>query len=522
MSHDQDGRGRAAMANQASMGRAVVGRTAPSSGVVAAVLTLAVGVLVLALLPASVTSPAKVQVSLAAFALTSAGLIGAVGMSQGLGLRTALARLKLGPWMGVGFAVGFGLATLVWLAGDIVGYRGIVTASTLIPGALVSGAGFTALALGYRLTPQVLRRYGSTIDRRLRGGGELSTGASVVWSLWGMAVLAQLVGAGRGSLGYLSDPRAALNASSSLGAVLTVFTSLGLMASILAAWRLAVTRTAGAAVLTLWVGGSQVALGLFAGTKEAAVVQFVALVIGYSVPGKLRLGPVVATGLIAMFIVTPFVTAYRSELVTASGRLTPAEALQSVDYASLFGSATSDGSQGSGDPAAQRLSRIGDVAIIVSQSPSPVPYVTPTDFMAGPLLGFIPRSVWPGKPVLDAGYQANIAYYHTPPSVYSSAALTPYGDLYRHGGITIVILGMLVLGIFVRVIDDRDGPVVTGDPRMLFLPMLFFTTLVKQETDYLGLTASIVSIVAAAAIGVRLASRGGATPEYAGRGAARQ
>jgi hypothetical protein len=498
------------MVNHASVGRTEVGKTAPNSGLVAAILALAVGVLVWALLPASATAPATVQVSVVAFALTGTGLVGAVGMSQGLGLRTALARLKLGPWMGVGFAVGFGLSTLVWLAGDIVGYRGIVTASTLIPGAVVSTAGFAALALGYLWTPHVLRRYGSSIDRRLRGGGVLSARASVVLSLWGLAVLAQLVGAARGSLGYLADPTAELNATSSLGAVLTVFTSLGLLASVLAAWRLSVMRSAGAVALTLWVGGSQVVLGLFAGTKEGAVIQFVALVVGYSASGKLRLVPVVATGLIALFIIAPFVTAYRSEVATSSGRLTPAEALQRIDYASLFRTSTGDGAQGGPvDSVVQRLSRIGDVAIVVGQSPAPVPYVAPTDLLAGPLLAFIPRSVWPGKPVLDAGYQANIVFYHTPPSVLSSAALTPYGDLYHHGGIVIVAIGMLVLGFFVRVIDDRHGPAATVDPRMLFLPMLFFTTLVKQETDYLGLVASIVSILAAAAIGVRLASRGG-------------
>ncbi|MBC7632931.1 hypothetical protein [Aeromicrobium sp.] len=504
------------MTSQANRGERLVGGAASARGVTAAGVALAV-VLAWALLPTSVTSPAGVQVTVVAVALTSAGLIGAVGMSQELGLRTALARLKLGPWMGVGFAVGFGLATLVWLAGDIEGYQGIVTASSLTPSALVCGVGFATLALAYRWTPQVLRRCGSSFDRRLRGNGPLSTGASVVWTLWAIAVLAQLIGAATSGLGYLADPRAELSASSSVGTVLTVFTSLGLLSSLLAAWRLAATRTAGAALLTVWVGGSQVVVGLFGGTKESAVIQFVALVIGYSARGKLRVIPIVATGLITMFFVAPFVTAYRAEIATSSGRLTPAQALQSIDYGSLLDNGKTSGSQAPGNQFIQRLSRIGDVAMVVAQSPTPVPFASPTDLLAGPVLGFIPRSLWPEKPVLDAGYQANIVYYHAPPSVYSSAALTPYGDLYRHGGVMVVIVGMLLLGFFVRVIDDRTGGrSASVDPRMLFLPMLFFTTLVKQETDYLSLAASIVSIVAAAAIGVRLTSSGSLTSQEVG------
>ena len=63
----------------------------------------------------------------------------------------------------------------------------------------------------------------------------------------------------------------------------------------------------------------------------------------------------------------------------------------------------------------------------------------------GPVLGFIPRSVWPTKPVLAAGYEVLQEYYGMPASVHSSVAVTPYGDLYRRGGVAVVIAGMLVL-----------------------------------------------------------------------------
>lgn len=45
----------------------------------------------------------QVQVIMLATLLTILGLISAAVMSGDLDVRTALARLKLGPWMGVGF-----------------------------------------------------------------------------------------------------------------------------------------------------------------------------------------------------------------------------------------------------------------------------------------------------------------------------------------------------------------------------------------------------------------------------------
>ena len=162
---------------------------------------------------------------------------------------------------------------------------------------------------------------------------------------------------------------------------------------------------------------------------------------------------------------------------------------------------------GSLSDTASRWSRIGDLAIIVEKTPAEIDYISPLELVSGPLLGFVPRSLWPGKPILDAGYQVNQEYYGMPASVYSSAAVTPYGDLYRRGGFGVVIIGMAILGMFVRAIDDRRSALGDMDPRLLFLPMLLFATLVKQEMDYLAMSASMISIVLVATLAVRLVSR---------------
>lgn len=497
------------MTSAAEVVSARVGHHRQKSGLVAATIAWCAAVLFWVLVSDTAPLSDEAQVIFIAAALTTLGMIGAGSMSRELGVRTALARLKLGPWMAVGFALSFGLATLVWLGGNILGYRGLVTKSTLGPAAVVAGMGFVALVVSYRSTARLLIVGGSKVDNGLRGRRSFATGAVGVWSLWGVAAAAQAVDFATGNLGYLSDPTAQLSTSTSLNAVVTAVTQLGLLSTLVAAWRLAAHRGPGAAMLLAWIAGSQVALGLFSGGKEPVILQFVALVVGYSARGRLRLVPMVVAGLVALFIVTPFITTYRAAVLTSSGRLTPTQALGSIDFTALFtDSAGGTGAGGSSQQAAAaRLSRIGDVAVIVTKTPSTVPFVSPLELLSGPVLGFVPRSIWPGKPVLDAGYQANIEYYGTPPSVHSSAALTPYGDLYRHGGIIVVICGMALLGMFVRVVDDRGGPDATSDPRAAFLPMLLFATLVKQEIDYLALSASIVSIVLAAALGARIVSR---------------
>lgn len=449
-----------------------------------------------------------VQVIGIAVILTSLGILGAASMSQELRVSTALAQLKLGPWMAIGFSIGFGLATLVWLGGDIEGYHGFVTQSTLYIGGLVAGTGFIALTFGYRLAPRLLCQWVSSADSHLRGKGAFASGARSVWALWTVSVAAQAISIARGSFGYLSDPSAALSTSSSLNAVLSALSQLGLLGTVIAAWRVAANRSAGAFGLLVWVAGTQLVLGILSGLKEAAIVQLVAIVVGYSCRSKLRLRLLVVGALIAVFIVTPYVTAYRAAVVNGTSRLSPAQVLTEVQFGALFSSSAASNTSGNSLNAAEdRLSRIGDVAIIAEKTPSTIPYKSSMELISGPLLGFIPRSIWPGKPVLDAGYQTNVEYYGAAASVHSSAAVTPYGDLYRRGGIVVTIVGMAVLGMFVRAIDDREGAFRGVDPRLMFLPMLLLATLVKQEMDYLGISASIVSVVLVAAFGARLVSR---------------
>lgn len=468
------------------------------------------------------TSSDRAEVLTLATSLTSLGLLGAKIMSGDLRLLVALARLKMGPWVGVGFTVGFGVATFVWL-GQVPFYGNLVGPSSLSIGGVVAGIGFVVFTICYCSTPDILKKGMSRLDRALRGAGQLSIGVSSIWTLWMIAAVVFVLSFFRGSLGYLSDPTAALSTTSSAGAVLAALAQTGVLATLTAAWRVAVRRSTGSVILLLWVISTQTVGGLFQGSKEVAILQLVALVVGYSTRRKLRLKTVVLSAVLAIFVVAPFVTTYRSHLNGDNGRLTPVEAFTNINFSQLINTALNQSDAGdSQNQFLVRWSRIGDVSVIVTQTPSRVPFLSPVELLTGPFLGFIPRSIWPSKPILDAGYQVNQIYYGRPSTIYSSAAVPVYADLYRHGGFPVLVVGMLFLGFFVRMIDSRTSTSGEVDLRLMFLPMLLFTSLVKQEVGYLALTASLLSILLTSAVAARLVShrsnaqreRGAATAKF--------
>ena len=55
------------------------------------------------------------------------------------------------------------------------------------------------------------------------------------------------------------------------------------------------------------------------------------------------------------------------------------------------------------------------------------------------------------------GYQFGQIYFGVPATNYTSFAVTPLGDLYRHGGWIPVLVGMFLLGCGVRFLDEVPG-----------------------------------------------------------------
>ena len=370
-------------------------------------------------------------------------------------LRESLTAVKLGPWVGVGFSVVFGLATLVWRSPVTSGSTRVVDVNFLVPAGMIAATGLLSMLVGYRFAPEALRALVNRADRDFRGRAPAEPSAVAVLGLWLIAVAAMAFQVRSGGFGYLADPTASLRETSSANAVLSTLTKLGMLGTFLAAWRHARAPKSGTRLSLVVVAGSQMGLGLFAAQKEIVIVHFIAIFLGSAIWRRPRFVSLVVAAVFVIAFVFPFVSQYRAEVDRGSSRLSPAGALANVDFRGLFDLSVNTSSSESARTASERLTRVGDVAVIVQKTPSQVPYRSATDLLSGPFLGLVPRSVWDEKPVLNAGYQMSSVYYGLPTSVHTSSALTPYGDLWRHGGLPIVVAGMLLTGVFIRTVDDR-------------------------------------------------------------------
>jgi threonine/homoserine/homoserine lactone efflux protein len=103
---------------------------------------------------------------------------------------------------------------------------------------------------------------------------------------------------------------------------------------------------------------------------------------------------------------------------------------------------------------------------------------------------------------MDISYLSQYGFSST---VYTSSAITPMGDLYRHEGWAPVVAGMFLLGCGVRFLDDVMD--VRENPHAVFLVLLLFPVLVKNEVDWVLLLLSIPGIVVIWVLAVALIFR---------------
>jgi hypothetical protein len=201
-------------------------------------------------------------------------------------------------------------------------------------------------------------------------------------------------------------------------------------------------------------------------------------------------------GIVFLLVVVPFNQAYRTAARSPSGTLSPREAIAAAP--AILGQIMAPHSLVAVLPQSvtlllKRIREIDSPAIIVQRTPGQVGFLSSAQLAEAPLVDIVPRVLWPGKPILATGYQLSQAYYGLPSTVYTSSAITPVGDLYRHGGWVPVLAGMFLLGCAVRLLDGALD--VRANPHAVFLVLLLFPTLVKNETDWVTLFASVPEII---------------------------
>lgn len=425
------------------------------------------------------------------------GLLCLVGSVQGPDL--GLARWSIGSWTMLWCAISFGLATVTWSQPQ-TGVATEIDVSSVVRALWLVAVGTTVWGMGFFIGPgrpanalasRAMRSLSRTFGQDVRGGVS-------PWILYGIGLVGRLGGtAVTGRLGYVGDASSAVSTATGYGAILNTISLCAPLAVAAAALRVYRERVPGARVTLIVLGLAELAFGAAAGGKEQFVVTVLAIVMPFSATRhKLPKVVLVVGVLVFMVVVIPFNQAYRTVARNSSATLTPGEAVAAAPailQQTLTGHNVLDVVPQSFDYLLQRLQEIDSPAIVLQRTPMQTGFLSPVELVSAPIAGLVPRAIWAGKPILATGYQFSQQYYGTQPGQYTSSAVTPVGDLYRHGGWIPVIAGMLVLGAGVRLLDNVLD--VRGNPHSMFLVLLLLPSLVKNEADWVTLLAGIPSTV---------------------------
>lgn len=467
------------------------GLTVPRQAVIALVLFgAAVGLLEVTVATLDAPTHAVVWGSLA-LASYATSLLCLVGVGRG---RLGLASWRFGPWILLWYGAAFGLASVTWSQAQISTSAEIKISDVLRALVLVA-VGMTFWVLGYFVGPggplkHLAAKLVDAVGNRFTG--EVRS-ALAPWILYGVGVAARIgATATTGRFGYVGDVSSAVSTASGYGQILSLLSLCAPLAVAAAALQAYRERRPGARITLAVLFLAELAFGAAAGGKQDFIIAVLAVVIPLSA-ARYRLPKIAVIGGIVVFliVVIPFNRAYRSVVRGSTVSLTPSEAVHEAP--DIFRQ-TITGDNLETIPSSvtfllQRIREIDSPAIIMQRTPGQIAFSSPVQLVTAPLAQIVPRAIWPGKPVVTTGYQFSQQYYELPSTVYTSSAITPVGDLYRHGGWVPVIVGMFVLGCLVRLLDGALD--VRVNPHAVFLVLLFFPTLVKSEDDWISTVAGI-------------------------------
>lgn len=427
------------------------------------------------------------------------------GNSQGI------SRWRLGPWYLMCAGVAFGLASLTWL-GPQTSPATRIALSSVVYGLGVFGLSIAAWTVGYVAGPlRVIQTAANRgIGLLLRGSSTTIRGGLAPWGLYAIGTASRLTSVlFTGRFGYVGDPSGLVVSAAAYGQLLHILSTFALFAIAAAAYR-AFNTTIRGGKATLWIlVGIEVLIGAIAGGKESFVLSLLAVLIPYGATrGRLPLRVLLIGALLFLWIAVPFNQAYRDVVRSDSVNLTPSAAIEAAPE--VFSGSVQSQSPAvtivdSANAIFHRIREIDSIAIITQLTPDTIAYRSPWEFATAPVVGLTPRLLWPDKPILVGGYEFSQEYYGLPSTMYTSTAVTPLGDLYRHGGLWMVALGMLVLGAGCRLFDRLFRP--ETDPRALCFVMVFVPVVIKSEIDVQSLLTSIPGGILAAVIGARLMCR---------------
>jgi hypothetical protein len=422
-----------------------------------------------------------------------------------------LARWKLGSWILLWYGLSFGLATVTWSAPQ-TSVAAQITISSVLRALWLVAAGMTCWTVGYLVGPgHPLRRLAARgVDRLERRRTGTVCGPFTAWQLCAAgtaALVASAVTTGR--FGYVGQVSSAVTAATGYGQLLSTLSLLAPLGLCTAALQVYREQLRGARLTLAILFLLELALGALAGGKENFIVAVLAVVIPMSA-ARYRLPKAAVIGGVLFFlvIVIPFNQAYRAAARNGSATLSASQAIgeaPTILRQTLTGHSVMTVLPNSLIYLLQRIREVDSPAVILQRTPAQIPFSSPVKLVEAPLVDIVPRAVWPGKPILATGYQFSQQYYSSPSTVYTSAAVTPIGDLFRHGGWIPVMVGLALLGCGVRLLDDVLD--VRANPHASLLLLLLFPSVVGSEDDWVTLLAGLPAIFVVWLLAVTLAFR---------------
>lgn len=410
-------------------------------------------------------------------------------------------------------AVGFGGLALAWVEQQ-TGTAGRIDQASVPRAVLVALIGIVAWSAGYAMVRGEPAKRFTLWCRRVAAPGTAWTSRSAVVPLvlYMIGVGARGLRIGQGAYGYIADPRSLIANPSSFGQLLPIAERLTLISITVAAVNVArrSERSIGPLVLLVALVVIEICTTAYGGTKSALISIGIAVVV--PLLARRRRVPLSAVALIVVFVVASasFVETYRAGLISGTTRLGGTSARDAFLAAAgeTLNPARVDDTVSRGiDNLGKRLRQIDNVAIITQRTPSEIPFRPATELITDPVADLVPRALWPGKPVKTTGLDFSQQYYDLPPGLYTSSAVTVVGDLYRHGGLLVVVLALTLLGAAAHYSDRYWHP--AGDLRLSVLFAATFVEIINIEYEATSLVTSLVvaiglSIVATRAAFVRI------------------
>jgi hypothetical protein len=247
--------------------------------------------------------------------------------------------------------------------------------------------------------------------------------------------------------------------------------------------------------LLLWtVFGSECFWGLISGMKGNLLFNFVAVALVSSKAGrKLRIRWF-ALAILGLVVIYPLIDQYRS-IVRRTGRdattsvSAATEAIRGAAMESVRRERTAGGWVASGwSSSLDRVNMLQNVALLLAYQDRAYLLEGDERLWMIPIYPFVPRFLWPGKPVQDIGLRFTKLLGG---GATSCSSPTIPGDLYvLHYGIPGVLVGMFLVGLVAQWLTN---PVkLCPSKRNLFIYACVFFAVANWENDFFAYSTGVI------------------------------